>query len=105
MDDEIWPLGVHDRLDQVVVRNRWVVLARECDLDQRQLVKTALELRQLGLGVLAGGLTQGFVSGRGVGLYLAFVSLPRGGPQSTTAVLRPNLGSSPRALPGLVAFP
>ena len=78
MDDEVRPLGVHDRLDRVVVCNRRIMLARERDLDQRQIVKTALELRQLGLGVLARGLSQGVMTGGELELHVAVVSLRLG---------------------------
>ena len=54
---------MHDCLDRVVVGDRRVVLARERDLDQGEIVQTAIELRQLGLRVLARGLTRVVVTG------------------------------------------
>ena len=43
-DDEVRPLGVHNCLDRVVIGDGGVVLERERDLDQRQIVKAPIEL-------------------------------------------------------------
>ena len=62
--DEVRALRVDDRLDGVVVGDRRVVLARERDLDQRQIVQTPIELRQLRLRVRRAWRRSGCRDGR-----------------------------------------
>jgi hypothetical protein len=57
------PLRVDDRLGDVVVRDRRVVLLRQGQLDVRQVVQAAVELRELLLRIRPGGIADVIVAG------------------------------------------
>ena len=98
--DEVRALGVDDRLDRVVVGDRRVVLARERDLDQRQVVEAAIELRQLRLRVLPRGLARVVVTGGELRVaWRSSISLRRivSTLHPTTALPAPNTRRRPAA--------